>query len=96
VPSKPDYFHALSSSVDRLAERVENVRLEAAIRAAQMEELKVAVGELRKDMAVVQQQTAELTKRADEWDRRLWGLVAIAVGSALSLGAGLIVALFRK
>ena len=57
---------------------------------------KTTVADLRRDMAVVQQQVAELTKRADEWDRRLWGLVAVAVGAALSLAAGLIVTLLKS
>ena len=58
--------------------------------------LKDMLAEVRREAAVLKQQVGEQSKRAEEWDRRGWGLMVLLIGAVLSLAAGLIVALAKR
>jgi FtsZ-binding cell division protein ZapB len=96
MPAKPKYYDELNGAIKVISERVDNLRREVGDLGNDTKDLTSAVAEIKKDIAVLQQQSAEQTKRTDEWDRRLWGLLAIMVGAILSLASGLIVALAKK
>jgi len=57
---------------------------------------KDVIAEVRREAAVTNQKLEALSKRLDEWDRRLWGLVVLLIGAVLSLASGLIVVLVRR
>ena len=96
MPSKPQYAHELSSSVKLHEEQLRNLTHEATDLRTRQEALKDQVTDIRRDLAVVQQQLADQLRRIEEWDRRWWGLVTLLVGALLSLAAGLIVTLVKK
>ena len=61
------------------------------------------LAELRQQNALLLSSIEEQRKRFDEqrsrlekWDVRLWGLTALMLAAALSLAAGLIVALVKR
>jgi uncharacterized coiled-coil protein SlyX len=93
---KPQYVHDLITSVRLLEDRVENLELDTENIETETGTLKDALEPLRRDVALINQQLAELTKRTEEWERRWWGIVTIMIGALLSLAAGLIVTLVRK
>lgn len=93
---RPEYYHELKKDLELLAVRVNGLEKESEKSGSKLEVFHVKLSELTKELAIVKQQVAEQTKRLEEWDRRLWGLVAVLVGALLSLAAGLIVALARK
>lgn len=61
-----------------------------------VQELRAELAEVRRENAVLQQRIDDLTKRAETWGNRLWGLILALVGATLSLASGLIATLARK
>ena len=64
--------------------------------AARSDSLKDMIAEVRREAAAANQKLESLTKRVDEWDRRMWGFVVLLIGAVLSLASGLIVTLARR
>jgi ribosomal protein L16 Arg81 hydroxylase len=97
---RPDYYHDLNTNAEILKSRVKALEEGAEKRADELgktlKELDDNNQQLSKEAAVLRQQMAEQTKRLDEWDRRLWGLVVVLIGAILSLASGLIVTLAKK
>jgi len=84
--------------------------LEASYFEKLLEETRGSTKSMERELAEVRQQNAlllssieeqrkrldELQSRLDKWDTRLWGLTALMIAAALSLSAGLIVALVKR
>lgn len=93
---KPDYYHELNRQLAILDNRVAQVDAVSKDNIEKVETLKERLSDLVKDLAIVEQQIADQTKRLEEWDRRLWGLIIATCLALLSSVVGLIVALAKK
>jgi uncharacterized coiled-coil protein SlyX len=93
TPKEKEKYDQVVNSVEILKDTFATFQKEVDKLGGKVETLIEKVHDVTKD---VEQQVADQTKRIEEWDRRLWGLVAVLVGALLSLAAGLIVALARK
>ena len=95
------------SKVEVRLRQLESDMVSAGAEAEYMEKLleeeRLATKSMERELAELRQQNALLLQRIDEqqkrlekWDTRLWGVVAITIGAALSLAAALIVALVKR
>ena len=96
MPPKPNYYHELEALVRLLDERVEGLRHETGELKTAADDLRENMGKDRREMAISNERLETQIKRLDEWDRRLWGLVALVFGALLSLACGLIVTLATR
>lgn len=75
-------IHALELDIATLKERVEILKAE-----------RVPVRELTSQVAVLQQQLADMTKTRELWGQRSWAILTVCLSGALSLAAAILVML---
>lgn len=72
----------LGSRIDKQDARIEQLTRELAL--------------ARQDRAALRQRSDDQTRQTEAATARLWGLLTLCIGAALSLASGLIVTLARK
>jgi len=89
--------------IRQLEREVDSIRTEATYLLKPIDEARISSRETERTTAELRQQHAlhiqkldEQQKRLEKWDARLWGVLALTIGAALSLAAALIVALVKR
>ena len=93
----------LIADLSRFGADLESARTELTYERGRRDKLLDDLTAVRRELADARAEgqdrkrgVAELQRRADAADTRVWGLVTVRVGALLALAAGLIVALARK
>jgi hypothetical protein len=91
MAARPQYVQDLIAQVGLHEQQLDGLQELTKDNVRVAENLKVSLTELRQEIAVINQKLAELTKRIDVWDTRIWSFVVLAIATLLSLASGLVV-----
>jgi ubiquinone biosynthesis protein COQ9 len=86
----------LTAELRALLERVENVRTECTNLKSSNDATAFEMKAIREELIRVQIRFDEQQKHNDKWDTRRWALLALLIGSMLSLVANLLVILVKR
>ena len=94
--SPAEQFRDLDVQLATLTEAFRNSRAESSELKAAIARVEEKCASLATENALLRQKLDDHLKRVELWDGRLWGLIVLLVGAALSLASGLIVTLARN
>ena len=91
MPARPQYVQELIAQVGLHEEQLDNLQDLTKETVRRVDSLKESLADIRQEIAVVNQKLADLTKRIEIWDGRLWSFVVLVITALLSLASGLVV-----
>ena len=91
MAARPQYVQELIAQVGLHEQQLDGLQDVTKDNIRVSEGLKESLVQLRLEVAVINQKLAELTKRIEVWDGRIWSFVVLAIATLLSLASGLVV-----